>query len=505
MVGTAVKIAGTSGTGCSLNGDAQVTAVSGASITVAVNAVGCTPTANSGTLKYCKNGYQQVTSIGWGTTPVYYNSVYKNAYKTFVQAFIQRYGSHSNVGYIRIGLGQGGETYASNPSLMMALADCTGSTPCDQAQMDTVWKNYIGEMTSLMASLHPMNQLMTTLGYSPNAGSPQWNVTSWEATNAVALGFGFGVNGLQLADVTNAPTVIATIGLTVSGGQVTACSVLNGGSGYASSPVPILKITGDGTGASGSVTVTSGSVSACSVSTHGSGYTFADARIFQSAAACSSDYCYQFQNNPSAVKELQTLLVSDPLNQTATGSLTVLLPYAVNLGVTNFEIYLDDWRTAYDSTGPQYATPNCLGTGLTCGAMYRNLYETLVPPPDVNALTIDHHKYMGSYGPQRMLAGYTHIYHLDPMWSFTATCEPVSNTCYSAGYTPDGSERFYVSPDVNPPPGGIQNQPLQLLYPVYKAMNIGTNGNAPGHWNIARSERHRHYRQLHRVFEALHG
>src|SRR5450759_3439705 len=98
---------------------------------------------------------------------------------------------------------------------------------------------------------------------------------------------------------------------------------------------------------------------------------------------------------------------------------------------------------------------------------------------------IDYYKYH-SYGPQRMLAGYTHIYHIKPMWSFTATCDSSLNNCYSAGYTPDGTEVLYISPDISPP-GGVQNQVWQQYYPTYKATNVGANGNAAGHWHIIRS------------------
>lgn len=102
-----------------------------------------------------------------------------------------------------------------------------------------------------------------------------------------------------------------------------------------------------------------------------------------------------------------------------------------------------------------------------------------------SAPTIDYFKYF-NYGPQRMLAGYTHIYHVFPHWSFVATCDAALNNCYSAAYTPDGTETFNIDPS-GTPPGGVQNQVWQQFVPTYKATNIASNGNAAGHWTLNRA------------------
>ena len=77
-----------------------------------------------------------------------------------------------------------------------------------------------------------------------------------------------------------------------------------------------------------------------------------------------------------------------------------------------------------------------------------------------------------------MFAGYTYQWQLAFVWAMDVTCDTTS-ACTSADYTPSASDTFVPDPDQTPP-GGVQNQMLEFHAPVYKAVNIGTNGNAPG-------------------------
>jgi hypothetical protein len=98
-------------------------------------------------------------------------------------------------------------------------------------------------------------------------------------------------------------------------------------------------------------------------------------------------------------------------------------------------------------------------------------------------------------GPQTLVPGYGVIMQVMPSWSVTFTCSSTDSTCYSPDYTPDGNEQF--APSDTPPsgstiPGGIQTQPKgggPAWIPLYTPVNIGTNGNAPGHFNLARYSR----------------
>jgi hypothetical protein len=140
-------------------------------------------------------GYQSVSCPSRGTIasyPVYYSPGHKNNYKTFLRAFLNRYGSDPRIGYIRIGLARGGEVFPTCLTQMMQLGGYSTS------QFNTVWENYIAEMTAFQQSIPHSVQLMAALN---QYGWPtQFPVCDWEASNAVALGFGFGSQGLELSD-----------------------------------------------------------------------------------------------------------------------------------------------------------------------------------------------------------------------------------------------------------------------------------------------------------------
>jgi hypothetical protein len=69
-----------------------------------------------------------------------------------------------------------------------------------------------------------------------------------------------------------------------------------------------------------------------------------------------SDWCNAFQANVGGVPlELQTIAASDPANAAGgTGSLTVLLPFALDFGTQILEVYIQDLQVAYDPTSPSY-------------------------------------------------------------------------------------------------------------------------------------------------------
>jgi hypothetical protein len=102
--------------------------------------------------------------------------------------------------------------------------------------------------------------------------------------------------------------------------------------------------------------------------------------------------------------------------------------------------------------------------------------------PDQGALKPANYRYWTN-GPERMFAGHTHQWQLAFVWAFDATCDTVSGACTSADYTPSASDTFVPDPDMTPP-GGVQNQYLEARYPLYKGVNIGTNGNPAGYWNL---------------------
>ena len=163
---------------------------------------------NNGTPAYVMNdpAYQSVTCQENGQTlqyPVYYAGSYKTNYKAFIQAVMNRYGANNNIGYIRFGLARGGEVFPTCLPQMMAFSSVTAIS-----DFNTIWQNYITEMTSLQNSAQSailsraghVAQLMAAIN---QYGSPvQYSVIAFEAQNAKSLGFGIGSQGLQASDIT---------------------------------------------------------------------------------------------------------------------------------------------------------------------------------------------------------------------------------------------------------------------------------------------------------------
>jgi hypothetical protein len=221
------------------------------------------------------NGPQQM--------PNYFSSAFQVNYKTFIKQLIQHYSSDSSIGYIRIGLGRGGET------IPVADWDNT-SEACGTSYVNTwgysvsSWdSNYLQPMLQYEGSLQSPKQLMvgvTSMG--SNSGSQN---ADFAAHVAAPLGIGIGSQGWQLSDMSNPP------------------------------------------------------------------------------GSCSSDWCNLFTLYPSVPHQLQTYGLSCPPSdsactgaQAATGSLLVLLPFAVANHATIIELYYRDWLTGFDPSFPGYSS-----------------------------------------------------------------------------------------------------------------------------------------------------
>lgn len=162
---------------------------------------------NNGTPAYVLHdpNYQSVTCPTNGQTlsyPVYYAGSYLTYYKTFIQAVMNRYGANSHVGYIRFGLARGGEVFPTCLTQMMTFSGLATT-----AQFNTLWENYLTQMTQFQKGLQTQIvnaggsavQIMTALD---QYGAPvQYGVTDFEASNAKSLGFGFGSQGLSNSDI----------------------------------------------------------------------------------------------------------------------------------------------------------------------------------------------------------------------------------------------------------------------------------------------------------------
>lgn len=141
----------------------------------------------------------QVTILNCtGSAPAYWQQPYVNAYQALMAAVIQHYGTNPNIGYIRFGLGIGGETTIvdgfSAPSCQTQLTAAGYTKP--------VWLAYLGQMLTYEKSLKSPVPLMVGLNV-PNFNAPDYTIPDSTAALAVSNGIGFGSQGLQASDVTN--------------------------------------------------------------------------------------------------------------------------------------------------------------------------------------------------------------------------------------------------------------------------------------------------------------
>jgi hypothetical protein len=145
------------------------------------------------------------TQFGMQQMPNYMASAFQTNYKAFMAAMIQHYKNNSSIGYIRFGLGHGGE------SLPVANWNDT-TTACGQAYVNTWgltvqgWENYLGSMLNYEGSLNSPVQLM--VGVTP-MGNPGDQVPDYAAPIAVQNGIGFGSQGWQISDVNNCVGAVA--------------------------------------------------------------------------------------------------------------------------------------------------------------------------------------------------------------------------------------------------------------------------------------------------------
>jgi len=113
-----------------------------------------------------------------------------------LQQVVQRYGSNPSVGYIRIGLAQGGETY---PNLGFDTDATCSNAFADWGWTPTTWVDYLTSMLSYEATLNSSAKLMVGL----NTVNLDTSIPDQVAAYAVSKGIGFGSQGLQQSDISN--------------------------------------------------------------------------------------------------------------------------------------------------------------------------------------------------------------------------------------------------------------------------------------------------------------
>jgi hypothetical protein len=137
--------------------------------------------------------FSKVDSVecpNFGRVPVFWQKDFMKNYQAFMAAVVEHYGKNPNVGYIRFGLGGGGETY---PACMFALKR-HGFSP-------GVWRKYIVDMLDYEKSLNSPKQLMVGIN---SFGQPEdLGFADAVAERAARNGIAFGSQSLSVDDEEN--------------------------------------------------------------------------------------------------------------------------------------------------------------------------------------------------------------------------------------------------------------------------------------------------------------
>ncbi|HEY8864176.1 MAG TPA: hypothetical protein VIO37_08390 [Candidatus Dormibacteraeota bacterium] len=135
-----------------------------------------------------------VTCANSQSTPVYWQAGYESNWKEFITQAVSHFAGDSHIGYMRFGLGQGGE------DLVAPGADAGACKQLwDAKGYQAEWTPYNLRMLALMGSLQSTKQLM--VGLNNFNGKPDLGAAV--AAKAAPLGIGFGMQGLASGDVTS--------------------------------------------------------------------------------------------------------------------------------------------------------------------------------------------------------------------------------------------------------------------------------------------------------------
>jgi len=132
--------------------------------------------------------------------PNFNSLVFQSNYENAMAALVAHYQTNPRIGYIRFGLGRGGETFPAFGWDSSSDAACQTAFQSWGFSNRTQWQTYLGTMLSAEAALGSQKQLMLALnGVDP----PNTQVPDYVASVAAPLGIGIGSQGWQAADISN--------------------------------------------------------------------------------------------------------------------------------------------------------------------------------------------------------------------------------------------------------------------------------------------------------------
>lgn len=180
--------------------DAQIAPWIGAGkkVNLVVWAVSDTP-VNNATPQYVMNnlGSSNITTCSGEKIPNYFQSAFQLPYEAFMAQVVKHYANNGSIGYIRIGLGRGGETF---PAPNFGSDPCTSTFVNKWGWTDTTWINYVNAMLNYEATLKSPKQMMLGIDSVDNIIMPES-----ESATGVSLHIGFGNQGMQASDIANYP------------------------------------------------------------------------------------------------------------------------------------------------------------------------------------------------------------------------------------------------------------------------------------------------------------
>lgn len=145
-------------------------------------------------------GESNYVSCDGAQVPNFMSSAYVANYQAAMRALIEHYASNPGVGYIRVGLGKGGEINLPkgwhDPGAPCGDAfKRWGYTVGDSAKF--TWNAYLEKMLEYEGSLHAARQLMVSITPVQAPGHNPQEVSDFIAPVAVKNGIGFGNQGLS--------------------------------------------------------------------------------------------------------------------------------------------------------------------------------------------------------------------------------------------------------------------------------------------------------------------
>jgi hypothetical protein len=110
-------------------------------------------------------GPSNITTCAGEEIPNYFQAAFQLPYQDFQAQAVSHFSGNGSIGYIRFGLGRGGETF---PARNFGTDPCTNAFIKQWGWSDANWLNYVIAMLNYGATLHSPKQLMVGITRLPN-------------------------------------------------------------------------------------------------------------------------------------------------------------------------------------------------------------------------------------------------------------------------------------------------------------------------------------------------